>query len=65
MSLGTGEDCRCSQSALSSSLYGVTTYDPVTFAGVLLLVAAVGSIALYLPARRAARIDPIVALRTE
>jgi predicted permease len=51
--------------ALSSSLYGVTTYDPLTFASVLLLVAAVGSIALYLPARRVARIDPVAALRME
>lgn len=51
--------------ALSSSLYGVTTYDPLTFASVLLLVAAVGSIALYLPARRVARIDPVAALRAE
>jgi putative ABC transport system permease protein len=51
--------------ALASSLYGVTAYDPATFAGVLLLVAAAGSIALYLPARRVARIDPVVALRTE
>lgn len=49
--------------ALSSSLYGVTTYDPVTFASVSLLVAAVGSLALYLPARRVARIDPVAALR--
>jgi predicted permease len=51
--------------ALSSSLFGVTTYDPVTFATVLALVAAVGSIALYLPARRVARIDPVTALRME
>jgi putative ABC transport system permease protein len=51
--------------ALSSSLYGVTTYDPVTFASVLVLVAAVGSIALYLPARRVSRIDPVAALRAE
>ena len=51
--------------ALSSSLFGVTTYDPATFVTVLLLVAAVGSLALYLPARQVARIDPVTALRTE
>lgn len=45
--------------ALSSSLYGVTPYDPVTFASVLLLVAAVGSVALYLPARRVARVSTL------
>jgi putative ABC transport system permease protein len=62
--LGAGSALAATR-ALSSSLYGVTTYDPVTFASVLLLVAAVSSIALYLPARRVARIDPVAALRTE
>jgi ABC-type lipoprotein release transport system permease subunit len=50
---------------LSKELYGITPHDPVTFAGVPALLLAVASIACALPARRAARTDPLRLFRDD
>jgi predicted permease len=50
---------------LQGMLYGVQPLDPITFAGTTLLLLAVGLLAAYLPARRAARVDPTVSMRAE
>jgi putative ABC transport system permease protein len=46
-------------------LYGVTASDPATYASIVALLLTVGLGATLLPARRAARVDPIVALRAD
>jgi putative ABC transport system permease protein len=50
---------------LNSLLFGVSAWDPLTFSAIVILISLVAFLAAWLPARRASRVDPIVALRTE
>jgi ABC-type lipoprotein release transport system permease subunit len=46
-------------------LYGVTARDPLTYTAVMVLVTTVSIVATLVPARRATRVDPMIALRAE
>jgi len=50
---------------LSGLLFGVHPIDPLTYAAIAVVLAAVGVLACYIPARRATKVDPITALRAE
>jgi len=62
LALGTAAALALSQ-LMSTMLFGIGARDPLTFVAVALLLAAVSMIACYIPARRAMRVDPVIALR--
>ncbi len=50
---------------IRANLYGVAPSDPITLGGAVVLMLAVGLAAAWIPARRAAKVDPVVALRND
>ena len=52
-------------SGIQNTLFGVSARDPLTYGAVALLIAAVSLVATMVPARRATRVDPMIALRAE
>ena len=56
---------RLASSRISGMLFGVNATDPFSMTSAALLLVSVAAIAAYLPARRASRVDPMVALRNE
>jgi putative ABC transport system permease protein len=50
---------------MRSLLFGISTVDPLTFTAIPILLAVVALLSIYIPARRAARVDPMLCLRAE
>jgi len=62
--VGTGGAVAASR-ALISMLYGISRFDPITYLGVIGLVACIAGIACWVPAWRAAKVDPSITFRAE
>jgi putative ABC transport system permease protein len=64
LALGVATALACSR-VIAGQLFEIASYDPTTYAGVVLLILAIAALAVWLPARRAARVEPMTVLRTE